>query len=67
MLGLAWRAAKMLSLFSGKRPLLTRETAHAANLQMQFSNKKILDATGITFKPIDDTLREICSSYLTVQ
>jgi len=46
---------------------LTRETAHAANLQMQFSNKKILDATGITFKPIDDTLREICSSYLTVQ
>jgi len=67
MLGMAWRAAKVLSLFSGKRPLLTRETAHAANQQMRFANKKILDATGIAFKPIDETLREICSRLLTVQ
>lgn len=67
MLGVAWRAAKVAALFNGKPPLLTRETAHAANLQLQFSNKKIIDATGITFKPIDDTLREICSRLLTVQ
>jgi len=67
MLGMAWRAAKVLSLFSGKRPLLTRETAHAANQQMRFANKKIMDATGITFKPIDETLREICNRLLTIQ
>src|SRR5690606_32961158 len=67
MLGMAWRAARVLSFFSGKRPLLTRETAHAANQQMRFANKKIIDATGIVFKPIDETLREICSRLLTVQ
>lgn len=67
MLELAWRAAKVLSLFSGKRPLLTRETARAANSQMRFSNTKIIEATGMAFKPIDDTLREICYRLLTVQ
>ena len=65
MLGLGWRAAELLSLFSGKPPLLTRETAHAANQQMRFANTKIKKATGMTFKPIDDTLREICSRLLT--
>ena len=67
MLGIAWRAAKVLSVFSGKKPLLTRETAQAANQQMRFANNKIKQATGMTFKPIDDTLREICSRLLTLQ
>lgn len=65
MLGLAWRAAKFLSFFTGKAPLLTKESARASSRKMRFSNKKVVDATGITFKPIDDTLREICASLLT--
>jgi dihydroflavonol-4-reductase len=67
MLSIAWRAAKFLSLFTGKRPLLTRETARAASRHLRFSNQKVVATTGIAFKPIDDTLREICTELLTTQ
>lgn len=67
MLGIAWRAAKFLSLFTGRRPLLTRETARAASRRLRFSNQKVVATTGIAFKPIDDTLREICTELLTTQ
>ncbi|MGK6352485.1 NAD-dependent epimerase/dehydratase family protein [Parapedobacter sp. DT-150] len=66
MLSFAWRAAKIASLFTGKRPLITRETAKAATQRMCFSNKKVVTATGMTFKPIDDTLREICTTVKNV-
>lgn len=62
MLGIAWRTASILSLFTGKRPLITRETAKAARRRIRFSNRKVVTATGISFKPIDDTLREICTT-----
>jgi len=65
MLGVAWRAAGLWSLISGRRPLLTREAAYASTQQMAFSNQKVIEATGIQFKPIDDTLREICNRLLT--
>ena len=67
MLGIAWRTAKLLSLFTGKRPLLTRETAKASSQRLRFSNRKVVAATGIAFKPIDDTLREICMELLRTQ
>ncbi|WP_257670138.1 NAD-dependent epimerase/dehydratase family protein [Parapedobacter tibetensis] len=64
MLGVAWRAAKLMAAFTGKTPLLTKESAKASNRKMRFSNKKIVDAIGITFKPIDNTLREICAALI---
>ncbi len=64
MLSVAWRVVKVLSVFTGKTPLLTRESARAARRKMRFSNKKVVNATGITFKPIDDTLREICTNLI---
>jgi len=60
LLGIAWRAAYLASLLSGKRPLLTRETAHSASSRVRFSNKKLIEVTGMALKPIDETLREIC-------
>ncbi len=62
MLSIAWRAAGILARFTGKRPLITRETANSARHRLRFSNRKIIDTTGIVFKPIDDTLQEICTT-----
>lgn len=62
MLGIAWRAAGVLARFTGKRPLITRETASSARQRLRFSNRKVVAATGMTFKPIDNTLREICTA-----
>lgn len=64
MLGIAWRAARLASIFTGKAPLLTKESTRSSQKKMRFSNKKIINATGITFKPIDKTLHEICSALL---
>lgn len=64
MLGIAWRMAGLLSLITGTRPLLTREAARAASQQLSFSNRKVVAATQLSFRPIDDTLREICNNSL---
>lgn len=62
MLSVAWRAAGVLAFFTGKRPLITRETARSARQRLQFSNRKIVAATGMVFKPIEQTLKEICKT-----
>jgi len=62
MLGLAWRAARWLSLFTGRPPVITKDIAKAASKRRYFSNAKIRSATGMEFRPIDDTLREICTT-----
>ena len=62
MLSIAWRAAAIQGFLTGKRPLLTRETAKSAHQTLRFSNRKFVAETGMAFKPIDDTLREICTA-----
>ncbi|WP_134087658.1 NAD-dependent epimerase/dehydratase family protein [Olivibacter sp. XZL3] len=61
MLGIAWRAAKVLSWFTGKQPGLTRDTARAACEKQAYSNAKLKEKVGYAFKPIDQTLKEICA------
>lgn len=65
MLGIAWRTAWFSALFTGKRPALTREIAKSVSQKVQFSNRKVRAAIGITFRPVDDSLREVCGTLLT--
>jgi len=60
MLGLAWRAAKIISWFTGKKPGLTKDTAHSALKKQAYSNAKLKEKVGFSFKPLDQTLKEIC-------
>ncbi|QNL50690.1 NAD-dependent epimerase/dehydratase family protein [Olivibacter sp. SDN3] len=60
MLGVAWRAAKLRSWFTGETPSLTRDTAHAALKKQAFSNIKLKEKTNFAFKPLAHTLKEIC-------
>ncbi|GAA4805028.1 NAD-dependent epimerase/dehydratase family protein [Olivibacter ginsenosidimutans] len=60
MLGIAWRTAKILAWFSGKKPGLTRDTAHAALKKQAYTNNKLKEKVGYAFKPIELTLKEIC-------
>lgn len=64
ILSIAWRAAKLWALLSGKQPALTRETAKAASSYLAFSNKKITDTTGYSFKPVDVTLEEMSIDFI---
>ncbi|MCX6315858.1 MAG: SDR family NAD(P)-dependent oxidoreductase [Bacteroidetes bacterium] len=64
LLGIAWRLEKLKSFFTGKKPLLTRESARVAQSQTYFSNEKIKKAlAGFAFNPLEQTIQKACEAY----
>ncbi|MCZ4223789.1 NAD-dependent epimerase/dehydratase family protein [Pedobacter rhodius] len=63
MLGIAWRTLKFFSSFTGKQPSITKDTANSSLSLSYYSNEKIIEATGIQFKPITQSIQEI-TQYL---
>lgn len=63
MLSAAWRMAKVLSLMTGKKPVITEESVQAAASLLAFSNDKITKAINYSFKPLNHTLQEIANTY----
>ncbi|TCV09373.1 nucleoside-diphosphate-sugar epimerase [Sphingobacterium alimentarium] len=63
MLSSAWRMAKVLSLMTGKKPVITEESVQAAASLLAFSNEKITKAINYSFKPLNHTLQEIANTY----
>lgn len=62
LLSLAWRAAKLMSKITGKKPVITEESARAASELLAYSNDKITSAINYTFKPLNITLQEIANT-----
>jgi len=63
ILSIAWRLAKVASLFTGKQPTLTKESSRAAASKLKFTNVKLLNTIDFRFKPLDQTLKEIALTY----
>jgi hypothetical protein len=61
MSNIVWRLEKVRSFFSGSTPLITQETARAAQQQNFFSNKKIREAIQFNFIPIEQSIRDTCA------
>jgi dihydroflavonol-4-reductase len=62
---IAWRLEKLKSAFSGKKPLLTRESARVAHSITYFDNNKILKSLpGFTFTPLAHSIKSACERYL---
>lgn len=59
MLGLAWRALKFGAIFTGHSPSITKDTAKSSLTHSYYSNKKIIAATGMEFKALAETIKEI--------
>ena len=56
-----WEAVK--SLFTGKEPLITRETAATAKAKVNFDNSKLKEYLhGFTYRPIEETIARTCAS-----
>ena len=65
ILNLAWRTEKLKSFFSGKRPLLTRDSAKVAVSKTYFENDKLLRALpDFSFTPLNDAITSACKKYL---
>ncbi len=64
LMALAWRIEKIKSLFSGKKPLLTKESARVAQSKTWFENDKIRrDLPGFSFTPLEETIKKACEKY----
>lgn len=62
MMGLAWRLAKLKSLLTGKTSSLTSATAKSSLTESLYSNHKIKDTINIEFKPLNQSINEICAA-----
>lgn len=62
--GAAWRMFAIASLFTGKNPLITRETAASGLRKVQFSNEKIKNAARIEFEKIQPVIERTAAAFL---
>jgi dihydroflavonol-4-reductase len=60
MMELAWRGAKVASAITGKPPAIDKIAAQSAVQFRDFDNRKIKSAIGIEFKPISESIGEVC-------
>ncbi len=59
-LGLAWRASVVLSAIAGKPKGIDKISAQAASKTLNFDNGKLKKALRFDFKPLDQSIREVC-------
>lgn len=62
MLGIAWRAAKLASIFTGKAPALTKDAAKSSFNLSYYSNEKVKKAINFEFKPLKQSIAEVCKA-----
>lgn len=60
----AWRMEKLKSMFTGSKPLLSKETAKVAHSQTSFDNSALLKALpNFQFTPLNEVIKKACSQY----
>tara|TARA_B100001063_G_C16776354_1_gene565759 strand:+ start:1959 stop:2981 length:1023 start_codon:yes stop_codon:yes gene_type:complete len=64
LLKLAWRADWLKHKLTGSRRSFTKHTAKSATSITKYDNSKIKNAIGFEFKPINQSIKEICELYL---
>lgn len=62
--GLVWRWEALKSAFTGKEPLISRETARNAQTKSVYNNEKLLKALpGFAYTSIRDTIRKMAAGF----
>lgn len=62
---IVWRMEVLRSKLTGKKAVLTKETAHTAQLKVYYNNEKIRKALpDFTFTPLKETIARMCKGYL---
>ena len=62
---IVWRLEAMKTKFTGKKALLTKETARTAQLKVYYNNSKIQSVLpGFKFTPLKETIANMCRVYL---
>jgi nucleoside-diphosphate-sugar epimerase len=58
-----WRWSAIKAMLTGKRPMVTRETAYTALASVQFDNTKVLKALpGFEFTSVSESIKNTCAT-----
>ncbi|MEP6845112.1 MAG: NAD-dependent epimerase/dehydratase family protein [Panacibacter sp.] len=61
---LVWRLEKLKAAFTGKRPLITKETAATAQAKVHFNNSKLLQfLPSFSYQPLEQSIQRICNEF----
>lgn len=64
LMAIAWRIEKLKSFFTGKRPLLTKESARVAHSKTYFDNQKFLRTfPAFAYTPLEESIRQAAARY----
>ena len=61
---ITWRTLKFFSLFSGKTPFITKETARTANSFHRYSSEKFLSISQMKFTPVKKSITFASQCFL---
>lgn len=64
MAEIAWRWEWLKSVFTGKKALITRETARMSSKNYQYETQKIQQTIGFQFTDLNDTIRYVCQKLI---
>ena len=64
LLNVAWRLDWLKHKLFGSRRRFSKQTARSAVSVTRYDNSKIKNMLGFEFKPIDQSIKEVCSLYL---
>jgi nucleoside-diphosphate-sugar epimerase len=62
MLGIAWRGARFWAWLTGSSPAIDKVSAQSASIIRDYDNSKIKKAIGTEFKPVSESVKEICAA-----
>ena len=62
--GLAWRVSSFLQLITGKKSMITKQTAKSSHNNYRYSNAKIKAALDFEFEPLATTIASTCAYCL---
>lgn len=63
MFYLAYLASPIITLFTGKKSSISKDTISSAFKKQKYSNEKIKKTLNLHFKPVADSVREICQHF----
>lgn len=63
ILQVSWRAARLASFFSGKRPFITRDTVSGSNKISRYDGRKIINTIDYQYHNLDRTITDIAGMF----
>ena len=65
MTSIAWRVEAVRAFLTGSKPEVTREMATTTSQIYTYSSAKLCKTLDFTFRPVEESIREICNIYLS--